>query len=82
MAEYAITQGIEHKPVFNWWVPQVLRLRKCIISLVKKRKMSYLKKNMKFGIEVPTSVNHDLEIDKRNGNTLWADLIAKEMKDV
>jgi hypothetical protein len=46
MAEYAITQGIDHEPAFNWWVPQVLRLRKRIISLVKKRKMSYLKKNL------------------------------------
>jgi hypothetical protein len=44
--------------------------------------MSYSKKNMKFGIEVPTSVDHALEIDKRNGNTLWADTIAKEIKDV
>jgi hypothetical protein len=43
MAEYAVTQGIDHEPAFNWWVPQVLRLRKRIISLVKKRKMSYLK---------------------------------------
>ncbi len=24
----------------------------------------------------------DLELDKKNGNTLWADAIAKEMKDV
>jgi hypothetical protein len=82
MAEYAVTQGIDHEPAFNWWVPQVLRLRKCIISLVKKQKMSYLKKNLKFGIEVPTSVVHALKIDRRNGNTLWADAIAKEMKDV
>jgi hypothetical protein len=40
MAEYAVTQGIDHEPAFNWWVPQVLQLRKCIISLVKKWKMS------------------------------------------
>jgi hypothetical protein len=82
MAEYAIMQGIDHEPVFNWWVPQVLRLRKHIISLVKKWKMSYLKKNMKFGIKVPTSVDHALDFDKRNGNALRADTIAKELKDV
>ncbi len=82
MAEYAVTQGIDHKPTFNWWVPQVLGLRKCIIFLVKKWKMSYLKKNLKFGIEVPTSVVHALKIDRHNGNTLWADALAKEMKDV
>jgi hypothetical protein len=82
MAEYAITQGINHKPAFNWWVPQVLWLRKRIISLIKKRKMSYLKKNMKFGIKALTSVHHALKINKHNGNTVWADTIAKEMKDV
>jgi hypothetical protein len=82
MAEYTITQSIGHEPAFNWWVPQVLRLRKCIISLVKKQKMSYLKKNLKFGIEIPTLVDYALKIDKHNGNTLWADAIAKEMKDV
>jgi hypothetical protein len=48
----------------------------------KKRKMSYLKKNMKFGIEVPTLVDHALKIDKCNGNILWRDAIAKEIKDV
>jgi hypothetical protein len=82
MAEYAVMQGIDYEPEFNWWVPQVMRLWKHIISLVKKRKMSYLKKNLKFGIEVPTSVDHALEIDKQNGNTLWADAIGKEMKDL
>jgi hypothetical protein len=61
---------IDHKPVFNWWVPQILWLRKCIISLVKKRKMSYLKKNLKLGVKVPTSFDHALEIKKHNGSTL------------
>jgi hypothetical protein len=82
MAEYAIAQGIDHKPAFNWWVPQALRLHKCIISLVEKQKMSYLKKNMKFGIKIPTSVDHALEIDRRNVNTFWADGITKEIIDM
>jgi hypothetical protein len=82
MAEYAIMQDIDHKPAFNWWVQQVLQLRKRIISLVKNWKMRYLKKNLKFGITVPTSVDHAIKIDKRNSNTLWANAIAKEMKDV
>jgi hypothetical protein len=37
---------------------------------------------MKFEIEVPTLVDHALKINKRNGNTLWANAIAKEMKDL
>jgi hypothetical protein len=36
----------------------------------------------KFGIELPKTVKEALELDKKNGNTFWADAIAKEMKDV
>ncbi len=36
----------------------------------------------KFGIELPKTVNEAIELDKKNGNTFWADAIAKEMKDV
>ena len=35
--EYAITQGIDHEPAFNWWILHVLKKREQIISLVKKR---------------------------------------------
>jgi hypothetical protein len=33
---------------------------------------------IKFGVEVPYSIHHALLLDKRNGNTLWADAIGKE----
>jgi hypothetical protein len=42
----------------------------------------YLKKTHKFGIELPKLVAHALEFDRLNGNMLWADAIAKEMKDI
>jgi hypothetical protein len=41
-----------------------------------------LKRTHKFGIELPKTVKEALELDKKNGNTFWADTIAKEMKDV
>ncbi len=53
-----------------------------IISLVKKWNPRYLKWTHKFGIELPKTVKEALELDKKNGNTFWADAIAKEMKDV
>jgi hypothetical protein len=31
---------------------------------------------------VPKTVKEALDLNKKNGNTLWADVIAKEMKDV
>jgi uncharacterized membrane protein len=47
------------------------------ISLVQKRTTSYLKRTHKFGIEVPKTVKEALKLDRKNGNTLWADAIAK-----
>jgi hypothetical protein len=81
-AKYAKILGIDHEPAFNWWVPHVLRKRDHIISLVRKRNPCYLKRTHKFGIELPKTVNKALELDKKNGNTFWADAIAKKMKDI
>jgi hypothetical protein len=81
-AEYAVTMGIDHEPAFNWWVPHVLRKRDRIISAVAKRSARFLKQTHKFGIEIPRTVKGDLELDRHNGNTLWADAIAKEMAKV
>jgi hypothetical protein len=81
-SEYAKIIGIDHEPAFNWWVPHILRKRDRIILLVKKRNPRFLKKTHKFGIEVPKTNKDALDIDHRNGNTFWADAIAKEMKDV
>ena len=36
----------------------------------------------KFGIELPKTVKEALDLDKKNGNTFWADAIAKEIKGV
>ncbi len=82
IAEYAVAQGIDNEPAFNWWVRAVLCKRKHIIALVKKRSTRFLKKTHTFGIEVPRSVAEAYALDKKNGNTLWADSIAKEMKNV
>ncbi len=53
-----------------------------IISLVRKQITCYLKRTHKFGIEVHKTVKEALALDRKNGNTLWADAIAKEMKEV
>ena len=60
----------------------MLKKRDRIISLVRKRIPRYLKRNHKFGIEIPTSAKDALELDKKNGNTYWADAIATKMKNV
>ena len=74
--------GIDHEPAFNWWVPHVLKKRDRIISAVARRSARYLKRTHKFGIELPKTVKEALALDRKNGNTLWADGIAKEMNEV
>jgi hypothetical protein len=81
-AEYAKILVIDHEPAFNRWVLHVLKKRDRIIFLVRKRNPRYLKKTHKCGIELPKTVKEALELDKENSNTLWADAIAKEMKDI
>jgi hypothetical protein len=46
---------------------------------VRKRNPRYLKRTHKFGIELPKTVKEALDLDKMNGNTFWADAIAKEI---
>ena len=36
----------------------------------------------KYGIEIPTSVEHAKEIDRRNKNRAWQDAIDLEMKNM
>ena len=51
------------------------------MAMVRKRNTRYLKRNEKFGISLPKNVKEALQLDKENGNTLWADAIATEMKN-
>ena len=80
-AEYALSQGLMNEPAFNWWVGFVLK-RERIISLFRKINTRYLKRNEKFGIALPKNVKGALQLDKENGNTLWDDAIATDMKNV
>jgi hypothetical protein len=78
-AEFAKARGIADEPAFAWWVPYTLRKRDIILSKVKAR---IRKTTHKYGIEIPTSVTHAMEIDDKNKNTFWRDALAKEMTEV
>ena len=62
VAEYARTRGIDKEPAFEWWVPHTLKKRQVILAAHKKkiRKMTH-----KYGIEIPTSVEHVFELDRK-----------------
>ena len=78
-AEFAKSRGIDDEPAFAWWVPHTLRKRNAIISAMKVR---LRKTTHKYGIEIPTSVDHAMEIYSKNGNTMWKDALAHEMYNV
>ena len=79
VAEAAIAHGVAREPAFNWWVSKVVRKRSRIIKKLKTVRCR--KGKMKFGIDVPGSVEEAIKLDEKNGNTLWQDAIRKEMKN-
>ena len=48
VVKYAVMQGIDDEPAFNWWVNFVLNKRERIIKLVKGRQAKYLKRCFKW----------------------------------
>jgi hypothetical protein len=78
-AEFAKARSIADEPAFAWWVPCTLRKRDIILSKIKARNRQT---THKYGIEIPTSLTHAEEIDRRNSNTFWRDALAKEMTEV
>ncbi len=60
VTEYVTAKNIADKPAFAWWVPYVLRKQVVIVSAVTTR---VRKTSHKYGIELPTSVKHAIEID-------------------
>lgn len=63
----------------HWWVPDVVKKRNQIIV---KEKSKYWQQTHKYGIRIPKTVQEALAIDKENDNTLWWDVICKEMWNV
>jgi hypothetical protein len=79
VAEYARSRKLLNQPAFAWWCPYTLRKHERIIKQVRHR---LVKKNLKFGVKIPNSVEEALSLDKENGNDLWAKSIEKELKNV
>ena len=50
--------------------------------MTKQRQARYLNRTHKFGITIPEAIQEAFDLDRKNGNTLWANAIAKDLKDV
>ena len=77
VAEYARVRGIDKEPAFKWC--HTLKKRQDILAALKKR---IRKTKHKDGIEIPTSVDHAFELDRKNGNNLWKEALEMEMYNI
>ena len=64
-ADFAVAQGIDHEPAFNWWVKHVLKKRERIIANIRKQQTRYLTKSHKLGIELPKTVEQSYALDAK-----------------
>ena len=62
-SKFAVVQGIDHEPAFNWWVKNVLKKRDRIIANIRKQETRYLKKSIEFGIELSYTVEQTYALD-------------------
>jgi hypothetical protein len=79
VVEYVTSRNIAEEPAFAWWVPYVLRKRDAIVKAVNSRVCCT---SHKYGIELPTSVKHAIDIDCKNKNTFWQDALKKETGNI
>ena len=77
--KYVTACSIQDDPDFAWWVQFTLRKRDRIIASVNLRTR---KATHKYGIEIPTSIRHAEEIDRRNKNTFLQYAINLEMSNI
>ena len=78
--EVKITQGIDHEHAFNWWVKHVLKKWDRIFASIRKWQERYLKRNYKFGIELPKTVEQALNVNAKNSNTFWTDTESENVR--
>ena len=79
LAEYAVAAKIPMDIAFAWWLHHTLKNRNRIIIKVESK---YWLKTHKFGINVPKTMNQEIEFDSENGNTLWWDAMCQEIKNI
>ena len=86
LVRYAVIHRLAKHPSFTW-IQKYLQSRgeidhdKVEVDRMVFAARSRAKKYM-FGVEVPNSVRHALQLDEQNGNHLWRDAINKELKEL
>ena len=81
IAHYARDNGLQNERGWKWSKRIVVREKKFLrmLKIMQGQKQGKRQKKFKFGIEIPRSIREAYALDKRNGNTKWADAIRKEI---
>ena len=77
--KYAVTNQLDHKLAFAWWVGYTLQCTKWIIKAANNK--CYHKRTHKFRIELPKMVCEALETDCCTRTTFWHNALKLEMKN-
>jgi hypothetical protein len=79
LVKYGVQKRLIKQP--DWkWIKDFLEDDDQMSSMVQAYKASVNGEKYMFGVEIPKSVKHALEMDKANGNHLWREAIDKELE--
>jgi hypothetical protein len=81
LVKYGVKKKLTKHPEWSW-VKDYLENDDHMASLVQAYKASVGGIQYMFGVEIPKSVKHALELDKANGNNLWRESIDKELEQI
>ena len=78
---YAVKKRLTKHPIWQW-TTKFLQDDKWMALMVHAYKVSINGVQFMISVEIPHKVKHALELNKANGNTLWQDSIALELKGI
>ena len=76
---YASKQKLLQKEGFCEWITLHLETNKDLAVMIHNYCVSTMAHWYKYGIKLPWSTKHALELDKKNSNNLWAEAIKLEI---
>ena len=80
--QYAYKRGLEKNPAFKWTQKYARDENKLNEARERFVRTATKAPKYKFGVEVPRSIKHALQLDKLNGNNLWKEAIEKELSQI
>ena len=73
LEEYLIDNGHVGEPEFRWWFKHTFWYHDCLNGHLKYKQIR--NGRIKFGVEIPGTVEEAVSLDKKNGNTFLQDSI-------